>query len=102
MNAQTTYFHHSPPPLEGTASSRGRSAEQPQFSRKPYYSSVRTTAVERGGGGGGRRNLSCACGQFKQASIYHPIYPNGGIQVPGLCNQDSIIDSHTCTAKSCK
>ena len=98
MNAQTTYLHHSPPPLEGTVSSRGRRAEQLQFSHKPYYRSVRTTAIERGG----ERHLSHVCGQFKQASIYHPICPNGGIQVPGLCNQDSIIDSHTCTAKSCK
>ena len=46
MNAQTTYLHHSPPPLEGTTSSRGRRAEHLQFSHKPYYSSVRTTAAE--------------------------------------------------------
>ena len=46
MNAQTTYLHHSPPPLEGTTSSRGRRAEQLQFSHNPYYSSVRTTATE--------------------------------------------------------
>ena len=46
MNAQTTYLHHLPPSLEGTTSSRGRRAEQLQFSHNPYYSSVRTTAAE--------------------------------------------------------
>ena len=46
MNAQTTYLHHSPPPIEGTTSDRGRRAEQLDFSHKPYYSSVRTTAAE--------------------------------------------------------
>ena len=46
MNAQTTYLHHSPTPLEGTTSDRGRRPEKLQFSHKPYYSSVRTTAAE--------------------------------------------------------
>ena len=46
MNAQTTYLHHSPPSLEGTTSSRGRRAEHLQFSHKPYYSSMLTTAAE--------------------------------------------------------
>ena len=46
MNAQATYLHHSPPPIEGTTSSRGRRAEHLQFSHKPYYSSVRTSAAE--------------------------------------------------------
>ena len=48
MNAQTTYLQHSSPPLEGIVSSRGRRAEQLDFSHKPYYtnSSVRTTAAE--------------------------------------------------------
>ena len=46
MNAQTTYLHHSTPPLEGTTNSRGRRAEQLQFSHKPYYSSMLTTAAE--------------------------------------------------------
>ena len=45
MNTQTTYLHHSPSPIEGTASSRGRRTEHLQFSHKPYYSSVRTQGV---------------------------------------------------------
>ena len=68
MNAQTTYLHHSSPPIEGTTSDRGRLAEQLQFSHKPYYSSVRTTAAE------GtdisfrtfRRRKFITCGQFKR------------------------------------
>ena len=71
MNAQTTYLHHSPPPLEGTTSSRGRRAEQLQFSHKPYYRSVRTTAIERGGG---ERDIYHMCVGSSSKPIYIILY----------------------------
>ena len=57
MNAQTTYLHHSTPPIEGTTNSIGRRAKQLQISHKPYHSSVRTTAADRRDGHVSFRNF---------------------------------------------
>ena len=107
MNAKTTYLHHSPPALECTTSSRGRRAEQLDFSHKPYWtnSSVRTTVAE----GTDMFHFVTSAGDVAiyyvwlqiKATLYISSYPNTWWESAdcGLCSQDSIIDYHT---QSCK